>query len=208
MRLLFFLVLLVNAAAFAYFTSREPGSSQTKPVLPAVNAERIRLVQPEQSTSNGGASPKLSCWVWSGIKEDSFSQARTALEALALGDRLLQPAKEEYWIYIAPLRNRQDAEKKIAELKSLTIEDGAVVGERGKWRFAISFAAYPTEDAATVRLNELKEKGVKSAKILKREAVGDSFIIQHVDEKTADALNKLQASFVETTIKPVDCAIP
>jgi hypothetical protein len=80
--------------------------------------------------------------------------------------------------------------------------------DRGKWRFAISFGVFPTEDAATVRLNQLKEKGVKSAKLLKREAPGNAFYVRQADEKTAAALNKLQARFSETALKQVDCRAP
>ena len=209
MRLLFFIMLLVNVAAFAYFTFREQGVGQNKPALPALNAERIRLLNADQRAGNHANSlDQPTCWLWSGFKPEELEPARAELDKLALGDKLTQPLKEEFWLYIAPLKNKQEAEKKLAELKALTIEDGTLLEERDKWRFAISFAVYPTEDVATVRLNQLKEKGVKSAKILKRDVAGDTFVIQRADEKIASDLSTLQARFAETVLKQFECKTP
>lgn len=206
MRLLFFIMLLVNAAAFAYFTFREEGASPNKAALPALNAERIRLVNGDPVTDTRSGAVEQTCWLWSGFKPEELAPARAELDRLALGDKLTQPLKEEFWLYIAPLKSKQEAEKKLAELKTLTIDDGVLMEERGKWQFAISFAAYPSEDAATVRFNQLKERGVKSAKILKREVPGDTFVIQQADKKIASDLSKLQARFGDTTLK--QCETP
>lgn len=209
MRLLFFILLLVNVMAFAYYSYREQGASQNKPVLPELNAERIHFVNTTQVGGNlSSPSDKLTCWVWSGFKPENRDAARAALNDLALGSRLTQPSKEEFWVYIPPLKNKQEAEKKLAELKSLKITDASFVDEPGKWRFAISLATDPTEEAATVHLNQLKEKGVKSAKVLKREVVGDAFVMQLLDEKNASAVNKLQTQFSETSLKQVECKAP
>lgn len=209
MRLLFFILLLVNAAVFAYLFFQEPGVRPGKPMLPALNADQILLVQTDPTTGKRGAAGATStCLSWRGLKPEALSQARAALEKLAEGVKISLPASEEYWVYMAPLKNKSDGEKKIAELKALSIEDGVLVEESGKWQYAISFAAFATEDDAIVRLNQLKEKGVKSAKILKREAAGDTLLIQNVGEKSVEAIKKLQADFAETTLLPVDCKAP
>lgn len=209
MRLFFFILLLVNALAFAYYHYREQQASPGRPALPALSAERIRLVGAEPANGQGATlTEPLSCWSWSGFKAEELDAARAELDALSLGDKLKQTTKEEYWLHIPPLKNKADAEKKLAELKALTIEDGALLEERGKWRLAISLGVFPTEDAATVRWNQLKEKGLKSAKLIKREAPGDAFSLQAIDAKTADALSKLQARYGETTLTKVDCPSP
>lgn len=209
MRLLFFTLLLVNVAAFAYYTYHEQGVGPNKPANPELNAERIHLVTADQSAGKpSSASDKSTCWIWNGFKSEELNQARAALDSLALGDKLTQPTNVEFWLYIPPLKNKPEALKKIAELKSLKVTDGVVVEERGKWQFSISIATYPTEDAATVRLNQLKEKGVKTAKILKRDAAGDGFIIQQADANIVTALNKLQTRFSETTLKQSECKTP
>jgi len=139
MRLLFFILLLVNAVAFAYYHYREQQAGPSRPALPALSAERIRLVGAEPTNAQGAAAvAQLSCWNWDGFKAEEMDAARAELEALGLGGKLQQVTKEEYWLYIPPQKNKADAEKKLAELKALTIEDGTVLEERGKWRLAIS----------------------------------------------------------------------
>jgi hypothetical protein len=207
-RLLFFILLLVNVTVFATFVLRGQAQTPDRPAQPALNPERIRLASEVQPGGISAPSDKRSCWVWSGFKPEQMGPAREALDQLTLGDRLTQPVNTEYWLYIPPLKNKLEAEKKLAELKALTITDGNLLIESGKWRFAISFSAYPSEDAATVRLNQLKEKGVKSAKILKRAAPGDRFLIQQADEKIGAALNQLQTRFGETSLKEVECKAP
>ena len=212
MRLLFFILLLVNVAVFGYFTYRDQGSANLKPQRPPVNADRIRLVNPADvpapTGKPGAAAPKLACMEWSGFKPEEIDPARQALDKLALGDKLTRPKVDEYWLYIPPPKNKKEAQKKLEELVGLGIEDGQLVEEAGKWRWAISFAAHPSEEAAIVRLNQLKEKGVKSAKILKRDALGNVFHILQADEKLSAELNQLKAAYAGTELKEIECKSP
>ena len=208
MRLGFFILLLVNAVAFGYFTYREQNRGHGGPAHAVLNAERIRQASPKDLTTNGGQNPQnsaLACWAWSGFKPENIDQARAALDKLALGDKLTQSVQDTFWLYIPPLKNKKEAEKQLQALKGLGINDGKLLEDAGKGRFAISFATYPTEDAATVRLNQLKEKGVKSAQVEKREAPGGAFIINQVDDKLAAALNQLKSNYDGTTLKEVAC---
>ena len=210
MRLLFFILLLANAAAFGYFTYHEQNVGSAKPSHPALNAERIQQVSPEQLVLKTGPSlapaSKLSCWVWSGFKASELTQVRPSLNKLALGSKLSQATQEEFWLYLPPLKNKKEAEKKLEELKSQNIHDGTLVEETGKWHFALSFGAYPTEDGATVRLNQLKEKGLSSAAILKRQAPGNAIVLKQIDEKTLAELNQLKANYPDTELKETECA--
>ena len=209
MRLLFFILLLVNVAVFGYFTYRDQGIANSNPHRSSVNADRIRLVNPSDTPAQPGvAAPKLACLEWSGIKPKEIDQARQALDKLALGDKLSRPEMEEFWLYIPPQKNKKEAEKKLEELAGLGIEDGQLMEEVGKWRWAISFAAHPSEDSAIVRLNQFKEKGVKSAKILKRDAPVNAFHIIQVDEKLNTELNQLKSAYVGTELKEIECKTP
>jgi hypothetical protein len=209
---LFFILLLVNVAVFGYFTYRDQGIANLKPQRPPVNADRIRLVNPADVPAPTGkvgeAAPKLACMEWGGFKPEEIDQARQALDKLALGDRLTRPKVAEYWLYIQPQKNKKDAEKKLEELAGLGIEDGQLVEDAGKWRWAISFAAHPSEDLAIVRLNQLKEKGVKSAKILKRDVPGNTFQIFQADEKLSAELNQLKSAYAGTELKEIECKTP
>lgn len=212
MRLLFFILLLVNVAVFGYFTYRDQGIANLKQQRPPVSADRIRLVSPADvpapTAKAGEAAPKLACMEWGGFKPEEIDQVRQALDKLALGDRLTRTKVTEYWLYIQPQKNKKDAEKKLEELASLGIDDGQLVEDAGKWRWAISFAAQPSEDLAIVRLNQLKEKGVKSAKILKRDVPGNSFQISQADEKLSAELNQLKSAYSGTELKEIECKTP
>ncbi|MDP1680240.1 MAG: SPOR domain-containing protein [Burkholderiales bacterium] len=210
MRLLFFILLLVNVAVFGYFTYRDQGSANLKPQRPPVNADRIRLVNPADvpAPTGNAAAPKLACMEWSGFKPEAIDQAQQALDKLALGDKLMRPKVDEYWLYIPPQKNKKEAQKKLEELVGLGIEDGQLVEDAGKWRWAISFAAYSSEEAAIVRLNQLKEKGLKTAKLLKREALGNVFLILQADEKLSVELNQLKSAYAGTELKEIECKTP
>lgn len=211
MRLLFFILLLVNAATFAYFTYRDQGATSVKPPRAPVNAERIRLIQPDVPAStdkSASDTPKLACLNWTGFKLDEVDLAQQGLDKLALGDKLTRPKVEEYWLYIPPQKNKKEAEKKMEELVSLGIDVGRVVEETGKWRWAVSLGGHPSEEAAIVQLNQLKEKGVKSAKLLKREVTGNAFQITQVDQQLNAQLNQLKSAYAGTELKEIECKTP
>jgi len=211
-RLLFFILLLANVSLFGYFTYREQGTANAKPYRPPVNADRIRLVNPSDapmpSSKAVGASAKFVCMEWTGLKAEDIDPARQALDKLALGEKLSRGNVEEYWLHIPPQKTKKDAEKKLAELVGLGIDDAQVIADPPTWRWAISFPAQVSEDLAIVRLNQLKEKGVKSAKILKRDAPGNTFNIVQVDEKIRADLNQLKTTYSGTELKEIECKTP
>lgn len=67
-----------------------------------------------------------------------------------------------WWVYIPPLSNKAEADKKAAELRELGVTDYFTIAE-GQNRFAISLGVFSSEKGAQERLAELKEKGVRSA---------------------------------------------
>lgn len=209
MRLFFFILLLVNVAVFGYFTYRDQSAANVPPKHPLVNADRIRLVNPNAAPSQAGkVAPKLACLEWSGFKAEEIDLAQQALDKLSLGEKLTRPKAAEYWLHIPPLKNKKEAEKKLDELAALGIDDGQLVDEPGKLRWAISFPAQANEDAAVVRLNQLKEKGVKSAKIIKRDTPGSVFLIQQVEEKLNLELTQLKSAYAGSELKEVECKTP
>lgn len=72
-----------------------------------------------------------------------------------------------WWVYVPPLSNKAEADKKAAELRQLGITDYFMIAE-GQNRFAISLGVFSTEKGAQDRLAELKEKGVRTARLTPR----------------------------------------
>lgn len=75
-----------------------------------------------------------------------------------------------YWVYIPALASKQEAEGKVAELKKLRVPEYFIVQESGPHKWAISLGLFSSKEAATARLEALRNQGVKSARVGERKA--------------------------------------
>lgn len=215
MRHLFFILLLVNAALFAYSWYGIEGQGTGDAQIPAqqLNPEKIRLLVPEQvgALTRKTEPPKVAtvCLEWGALPGSDVARAAHALEPLALGTRLTQRRQEDaagFWVYIAPLANRQVATQKAGELKRLGVDDYFVVPDDQKWRNAVSLGVFKTEEAAKARLSTLRAKGVRSAIIGAREPQPGRtyFQVQEASPALAARLNELKQEFPGTEVR--ECA--
>lgn len=69
-----------------------------------------------------------------------------------------------WWVFIPPLADKPEADRKAAELRQLGVSDFFVINE-GPNRFAISLGIFSTEKAGQEQLAALKAKGVRSARL-------------------------------------------
>ena len=181
MRILFLLLLAANLALFAWSQYYAPAdaSADPEPQRRQLSPEKIRLLEgkeltnlatakpkPAAAAAPASASPPGACIEWGGFAVAEAPKAEQALAPLALGARLSQRRSEEtagWWVFIPPQPNRAAAQKKTAELKVLGIDDYFVLQDEGKMRWAVSLGVFSTEEAARVRLEALRAKGVRSA---------------------------------------------
>ena len=121
-------------------------------------------------------------------------------------ERSMNAGSGSYWVYIPPLPGRQDADKKAGELKKLRVPEFFVVQD-GPNRFAISLGIFSSREAATDRLEELRAKGVKSARIGERDVKPASASLEiHGPEAQADSLRQAVAEALPQN-KPATCRI-
>lgn len=113
--------------------------------------------------------------------------ARKRYPALVLSRRAVAVEGGNHWVYIPPLANKAEAERKAGELKKLGVSEFFVVTEAGANQYAISLGLFSSEQGARDQLDSLKAKGVRSAKVGLRggktsavhlEARGDATLIQ------------------------------
>jgi len=222
-RIFFFLLLLANLAFFAW-TYLGAGRASDEPQLieQQLNPHEIRLLSPEQiakfaaeRAKQAAERPKpppkppvAACLELGGFNPGDVAQMQKALEPLALGSRLTQRRAEEvasYWVFIPPLRNRQSANNKAAELRKLDVEDFFIVQEDPKLRFAISLGVFKTEEAANSRLADLRKKGVRSARVGPKEISVQKvyFTVKEVPDALAAKLDELRQSYAGTELR--DC---
>ena len=192
MRALFLLLLLANAAFFAWTRLGAPGGAGADPAPLArqIQPEKMRVVSPEEL--NQSAAPKaavaaaapptepaappasLKCVEWGAFALGEAARAEKALAPLELGERLAQRRTEEtagWWVFIPPAGSnaRQAALRKAGELKKLGVQEYFIVQEEGPNRWALSLGVFRSEEAAQARLAALRSQGVRSARVGPRE---------------------------------------
>jgi SPOR domain len=222
-RIVFFLLLLANLGFFAWtYLGADRPSNEPQLVQQQLNPQEIRLLSPDQvaklaadRAKQAAERPRPSratlvpCLELGAFSPADVPRVQQALEPLALGSRLSQRRTEEvasYWVFIPPLRNRQAATQKAAELKKLGIEDFFIVQEDAKFRYGISLGVFKTEEAAQARLAGLKSKGVRTARVSPKETSVQKvyFAVREVPDALVTKLNDLRQSFAGTELR--DCS--
>jgi len=216
MRLFFLLLLAANAALFAWsrLSPMADGASDAEPARRQVQPEKIRVLQGKELAGLTGAAPvpapapalkpapspgpagPAACIEWGGFALAEAPKAEQALATLALGARLSQRRSEEtagWWVFIPPQGSRAGAQKKVAELKALGVEEFFVLQDEGRMRWAISLGVFSSDEAARKRLEELRVRGVRSAQTGERDTPVSKVWLQL---RGADA--PLAAKFRET----------
>ena len=215
MKGLFWLLLLVSLSFFAFMQwggawTCDGKSLQSQPPL---NPEKIKLLRTPLAppiVAQSAVQAADACMEWGEFFGNDLTRATAALDALKLGDRLTQRQVEHisgYWVYIPPLKTRADADKKVAQLKALGVEEYFVVQEAGKWRNAISLGVFKTEDAAQKFLESIKGKGVKSATVGERMSkfTLTVFVLKNPDAETSAKVVALQNEFAGSELKATAC---
>lgn len=224
MRLLFLLLLAANLGFFAWmrFLAPPDPAVDTQPLGRQLEPQRLRIV-PERELAqvppSAPAKPKpapkpaapppeptpRACLEWGSFSPADASRAAQRLEPLALGARLAQYRGEEtasWWVHIAPQGNRAGALKKAAELKDLGVRDYFIVQDAGALRWSLSLGVFSTEEAAKSHLAALRDKGVRSAVIGRRETRVPKvwFQVREVDAPLQARLEVLAREFEGATL--------
>ena len=208
MRLAFLVLLLANVVIFAWghggrqglHDAREPERMQHQ-----VAPEQLRILR---GTAVADAAPVPAC---------QRIQWLTAAEAEALraavGDRpgwqFVQSPREAppaHWVVIGGLSGRPLAERKIAELRKLGVNEGEIVADEALGPFAISLGVFRSRQAAEAHLQALAKKKVRSARLAQRALPPEQFTVDLRAPAGALAvrLAELQALFAQAEF--IDCA--
>ncbi len=211
-----FTLLLLGNIAFAVVIQLPQGRPGTDTMVGHAPylAEKIRLMAEEEIPPPVPTNPVLPqiCLEWGMFSSQDIARVKMALKPLQLDEKDLavrdMPEKAStHWVYIPPLKSKQEAQKKVDELKSLGVEDSFVMQDNNKWRHAISLGVFSTEEAASKYLAQIRDKGVKSAKAGPR-TPGDghsSLLIRAAGANIEAELVKLKQAFPGTELKAVPC---
>lgn len=223
MKWIFAILLVINVVFFVAMSwSGAPGREAPQLHQP-IRPEKIKSLpdlpkapQPEpiplESAVNlsevaAKANPAV-CFEWGVFSGEGLKQAMLALEKLQLGAKLAQhnvPVAEGYWVYMPPRPTLQDAVRKTEELKRLGVEETFIIRDSSKWQYAVSLGIFSSEAAAAKFLEQLREKGVKSAVSAPRDNGGTVFQIKDASDQMAAKLTRLKQDFPGTGLKAAEC---
>jgi sporulation related protein len=227
MRALFLLLILANLAYFVYSRAALEGAGSGNQVSQLqINPDRIKLLKaaggalpesrPAPTKSVPPAAPKpapavpAACLEWGIFAGPNVARAEGALAQLALPagqvERVVTDAGG-YWVHIPPLKTKSDVDRKARELRDLGVTEFFVVQDAGQWRNAISLGIFRTEDAAQSFLAKLKQQGVRSAIVARRENFLKqvAFYVREPDEATVARVTWLQQEFPGSDVKAGPC---
>ena len=175
MRVLVFLLVVANLLFLAWTQGYfgQGGNADAVRLTQQLQPENLRIVARGEAPGTEArdekkAAEKAACLVWPGLGsadaeriEGLFAEKFAALKTT----RRLAPDASSWWVFIPPLANKQDADRKAAELKKLAVPEFFIVQDAGPNRYAISLGIFSSEEAAKERLAELRTKGVRTAKV-------------------------------------------
>ena len=217
MRIIVLLFLLANVGFFAYhhFLGESDGAAAQIQLL-QISPEKITAVTTETLPPSivplaAGSSP-AACVEWSALGAVDAIRADAALAALALPTgKLLRRVTEidGYWVHMAPLKNKAEIDRKLGELKALDVTEFYVVQDAGPWRNAVSLGLYKSETAANTEMERLRERGVRSAIVTRRDKFLKQvvYFVREPSATTIAQLTDLQRDFPATEIKAVSCPV-
>lgn len=222
MKWIVFLLVAANLAFGGYVYMREHAPNPDALLVRAqLNADQLRIVPPREkpvappappvATVQAAAAPS-ACREWGSFSSGELARAQGAVDRLALGDRVRRidvPVTVGFWVYIPPMNSKTDMDRKAGELKELGIIDHYPVMETGRWRFSISLGIFRSEEGAKKYLAALREKGVRSAIVGKREQRINqtAFLVKDPTATDSENLAVLKLEFPGTDLRAIECPV-
>jgi hypothetical protein len=223
-RPLFLLLLAANLGFFAWtrFLAPPDPAVDRQPLTQQLEPHKLRIVTERElakAPAPQPAKPKpaapapepvsIACLEWGSFSPADATRAALRLEPLALGARLAQYRGEEtasWWVHMPPQGSRAAALRKAAELKQLGVEDYFILQDAGPLRWALSLGVFSTEDAAKAHLQALREKGVRTGIIDRRDTRVPKawFQVRGVDAALQEKLRAIARDFEGATLH--ECA--
>jgi hypothetical protein len=223
LKFFFWILLLANGVLFAIHqghletllpSGREPGRMTNQ-----LNADKFKLIPPPAAPVSSAApaatpiaAPEL-VMVSAEQKPQLIACTEignfTAAEAKRFEAKLAEgpfPGKfskrtvqetSSHMILIPPQEGKEAAEKKAGELRRLGVNDFYIIQDNPDQRWGISLGIFKTEEAARVRVAELNQRGVRSARLIEHKIPLNriAFQLRELDSDAQGAIAKVKADF-------------
>ena len=166
LRIGFFLLVLVNLGFFAWSQGYLGGSDDNREpqrLEQQLHADKLRIVR--QAAQPSAKAEEKACRIINGLtpaNADALQAAAVTAGIETRGQPLAEPPL--HLVTIGDLANKATADKKIAELARLGIQEHNLVALDGG-RYEIVLARFPAEAAAREFLQGMTKRGIKSARV-------------------------------------------
>jgi len=219
-----FLLVLANLLLFAWAQGYlgKSGNPDAQRVAQQVLPEQLRIVsrgEPVRAPSTKDESDKTVdkrngngevCQVWSDLANADADQVERLLGEQFAAFRASRRTTAEisgYWVFVPPLASKDEASRKVAELEQLGVQEFFVVTGGGPNQLAISLGTYRSEAAANTRLEALRAKGVKSARVGERKGKPVNALEIRGPEAQAEALRQAIVALLPKASSPSACKV-
>lgn len=212
MRLVVLLLIAANLAFFAFARLDAAGGREGARMSEQIDPAKIRLLTPRDMAALGPAKVAALadvCLEWGPLSETDRARALSDLEPLQLGKLLTQRKSETsnmFWVYLPPVQNHADADRRAADAKAKGLTDVAVV-ETGTQRFAVSLGAFANEDNAKTRLAQVIAQGATNAKMGPRQQVivNTTLIVRDPQATVVAKVRDLVPAYAGSDVKVGNC---
>jgi hypothetical protein len=189
LKLIFLCLLVANALLFAMWQGY-----LVNPIAPPHQAQRLQQQQNSQhlkliSEQVANSSAPLSCLELGPFQENELTKVDAKLNALAFGNRQTRQTIQEPTstiVFIPSLGSKTAAEKKVAELTQLGVNDFYIIQDHSNLRWGISLGIFKSEEAAKQLTATLISKGVENVKMKARTALTTKFMYVFKDVSNSE----------------------
>ncbi|NIO40099.1 MAG: hypothetical protein GTO41_07850, partial [Burkholderiales bacterium] len=155
-------------------------------------------------------SQRTACLEWGSFGDLELRRVSEALSSLQMGDRITARKQEvttNWWVYMPPQGDRAGMDRKANELVDLGITDLIKITETGRWRYAISLGAFRNEEGARAYLALLKEQGVRTGGVGRREQqmMQTTLVIRSPSPAESTKLVELATRFPGSQMRAAQC---
>jgi hypothetical protein len=133
----------------------------SEPATPAAEPDASASAAPAASTSPAAATADAACVRWTGLTQAQADELGEKAKAAGLKSSTESTTTpNSWWVHLPQQPDRAGAEKKAGELQRLGVTEYFIDPNN-----AVSLGLYKSEEAAKRALDQLKGKGVQTARI-------------------------------------------
>jgi hypothetical protein len=231
LKIIFFLLLLANGVLFAfhqgYLESVTPGGHEPERMKNQLNADKIRLIAtpvqagapPQQALASAEpAAPRntqavfdtacIEIGTFTALEARRFEAQLAALPLAGKPARLDVTESSSHMVLIPPQGDKAGADKKVAELRTRGVTDYYVLQGTADpdLRWGVSLGIFRSENAAKAYLEQVSQKGVRSARLVAYKAPMRRFAFRvSADTQARSGIEKLKTVFPNQQLR--DCPV-